>query len=412
MKKYFNFVAVAAIAAFAFTGCTQPEPTEKAVLTLSQKVVEIGVDEEFRLNVTVTPAGTTANVKFTSTDPSIVTVSGSGLLTGVELGEALVIVSADNAEKNDTCKVIVSDMAVYNSYNIVDYVFLSYQGEETEMIEGTDTIIDLSIGEVVCQLGYFHFFGYDGNTSWVNGTGWAGNGFFVAYDVPVYIITDDQQGGTYNGYYINFSGIAYEALPLPEGAKPTLGIGNSGKFDIESSGNWVGALYGNDTTLDFDAIRAEMEAKNQGAFIGQVISSTNYYNYGLYAGHANKVVFQPAFTDKEGNEYQSSFAIDLDWASMQDDRIWGFLMDTAHYAATYVEGKGGEIELIKPYDYLTVHRVFDEDGWFDEDEAEEAPLRLAAKKPEVKAELGDMSKILVIDRKKMTAVRADKLLKK
>ena len=60
-----------------------------------------------------------------------------------------------------------------------------------------------------------------------------------------------------------------------------------------------------------------------------------------------------------------------------------------YYMETYVEGKGGEIRFIEPYDYAVVNRVFDANGIWDQ--SEEAPLRMAAKNPEMK--LGDMSKL-------------------
>ena len=56
---------------------------------------------------------------------------------------------------------------------------------------------------------------------------------------------------------------------------------------------------------------------------------------------------------------------------------------------TYVEGEGGEIRFIEPYDYAVVNRIFDANGLWDQ--SEEAPLRMAAKNREMK--LGDMSKL-------------------
>lgn len=410
MKKFFSFVAVAAVAVIACTSCQQNEqPKDPVVLTLSQKYAEIGVNEELRLSTTITPATVGLQLTYTSSDPAVVTVSGSGLVTGVALGEAYVVVSAPNAT-SDSCKIIVSDMAVYNDFNIADYGLFG----EFAPIDGTDTTLSLTVGDALCQLNYIHLYAWDGNANFVSGSGFAGDGWVISVDnFPVYVIKELPDAPKYVGYYISTGGFG-----VAEQAEGTYreAWARPGKMDIQSCGDMVAAQYSSDTTkkADFDT----WEALNVGSFLSEPFGAAGNIAcwYGFFSGKVNKALFIEAIQNKArtADSIPARWAIDLDFASMQGDRLWGFRVDTALYNATYVEGKGGEIELITPYDYATVHRVFDEDGLFDEDEAE-APARIAAKKQTSVRELGDPKKLhlgVYLDKNGKVVPATDRIYKK
>ena len=409
MKKYlfFAFAAVAVV----FASCNNDsQPTDVVKLKLSQNYAEIGVDEELRLNTTITPTTLGLQLTYTSSDPSVVTVSGSGLLTGVSLGEAYVRVSAKDAE-GDSCKVIVSDMAIYNDFNIADYGLFG----EFEPIEGTDTTLVLSNGDtVLCDLNFITVYAWDGNAKYVSGTGFAGDGWVLRCDdVPFYVIKEDKAHPQYVGYYIGEGGFG---VAEQEDGSYTAAWGRPGKMDLQSCGDMVAAQYSSDTTrkADFDT----WEELNQGAFLTEPFGAAGNIGcwYGFFSGKINKVLFIEAIQNKAktADSIPARWAIDLDFASVQPDRLWGFRVDTAHYAATYVEGKGGEIELIEPYDYATVHRVFDENGLFEDDEAA-APARLAGKKQASVRELGDMKKLhlgVYLDKNSKVLPATDRMYKK
>ena len=408
MKKNL-FFALAAVAV-VFASCEQKpvEPTEKAVLKLSQNYAEIGIDEEIRLRTTVTPAGTNLAVVYESTDPEVVTVSGSGLVTGVALGEAWIKVSAANAE-GDSCMIIVSDMAVYNSFNILDYGLFG----DFEPIEGTDTVFTLSIGDCVCKLNYIHCYAWDGNANFVSGVGFAGDGWVMSIDdLPVYTIEKCEENPRYEGYYLSTGGFA---VLEQEDDVVREAIARPGKMDIQSCGDLVSAQYSSDTTLhpDFDL----WEELNYGAFLTEPFANGLGINYGFFSGKIHQVLFYDAVKSRVNPQEDSiptMWAIDLDFASLQGDRLWGFRVDTALYNATYVEGEGGEIKLIEPYDYKTVHRVFDEDGLFEEEE-EEAPARMAARKQAPVRELGDPKKLhlgVYLDKNGKVIPSTDRVYKK
>jgi len=409
MKKLFNFVAFAAIAAIAFTGCQQKEqPKDALTLKLSQNYAEIGVNEEVRLNTTITPTTLGVQLTYTSSDPAVATVSGSGLVTGVALGETYVYVSAPNA-KGDSCKVVVSDMAVYNDFNIVDYGLFG----EFAPIEGTDTTLSLTVGDAVCQLNYIHLYAWDGEAKFVSGSGFAGDGWVISVDnFPVYVIKSLPAAPQYEGYYISTGGFGVaeqeEGTVREAWARP-------GKMDIQSCGDMVAAQYSSDTSkhADFD----KWEELNHGAFLTEPFGAAGNIAswYGFFSGKVHKALFIEARKNKAGtaDSIPAMWAIDLDFASMQGDRLWGFRVDTALYNATYVEGEGGEIVLIEPYDYATVHRVFDEDGLFDEEE--EAPARVAAKKQATVRELGDPKKLhlgVYLDQNGKVVAAKDRIYKK
>lgn len=413
MKKYL-FFAIAAVAV-VFASCEKKPvgPTEKPVLKLSQNYAEIGIDEELRLSTTVTPAGLNLAVRYESRDASVATVSGSGLVTGVALGETWVVVSAENAQ-SDSCKVIVSDMAIYNSFNILDYGLFG----EFEPIEGTDSTFVLTNGDtVLCDLELIHVYAWDGNANFVSGVGFAGDGWVMSCeDVPFYVIKEDKAHPQYVGYYLGEGGfgVREQAEGEPE---YIASIGRPGQMDIQSCGDLVQAQYGNDTTIhpDFD-LWSEL---NYGSFLTEPFGAQGNLgmNYGFFSGKINKLEFNDAVKSRVNPKEDSipaMWAIDLDFASLQGDRLWGFRVDTALYNETYVEGEGGEIKLITPYDYKTVHRVFDEDGLFEEEE-EEAPVRMAAKKQETVRVLGDTKKLhrgVYLDKNGKVLPSTDRMYKK
>jgi len=410
MKKSLFFAIIAVAAIFASCEKQPVTPTEKAILKLSQNYLEIGVDEEVRLSTSITPANSNLKLTYASSDPSIVTVSGSGLVTGIELGEAMIIVSAENAQ-SDTCLVIVSDMAVYNSFNILDYGLFG----DFEPIEGTDTTFTLSIGDCECQLNYIHLYAWDGNANFVSGVGFAGDGWVLSVeDLPVYVINKCPSNPTYEGYYLSTGG--FGVMEQEEGVVREA-IARPGQMDIQSCGDVVSAQYSSDTTkkADFDL----WEEKNYGAFLTEPFNNGKLaIGYGFFSGKINRVLYYDAIQSRVTKEdsVPKMWAIDLDIASVQGDRLWGFRVDTALYNRTYVEGEGGEIELIEPYDYATVHRVFDEDGLFEEEEEEEAPaFRMAAKKQTIVRELGDPKKLhlgVYLDKNGKVLPSTDRMYKK
>ena len=232
MKKIFSF-ALCALALVAATSCKkdepkpQPTPGEDVTITVNPKTLSMSVEDQERLSATVKPEGTTLELKWTSSNTDVATVTGGGLVTAVAEGEALIIVSAEGA-KADTCVVSVSNTAVLDAYDYADFGLF---GQEIDYVDGTDTVLTLSDGDYKCKIGYISIYGWDGNLSYVRGTGFTGAGFLTYAYVPMYWITE----GTYAGYYIGGGGFAVadcggEIIPY---------VAEAGTIDVEKYGQFI-----------------------------------------------------------------------------------------------------------------------------------------------------------------------------
>jgi uncharacterized protein YjdB len=77
-------------------------------VTLSADSIDIEPDSTFQLTATVAPAeATDPSVSWSSLNPSIATVSGSGLVTGVAGGSTSIVVTTADGGFTDACKVTV-----------------------------------------------------------------------------------------------------------------------------------------------------------------------------------------------------------------------------------------------------------------------------------------------------------------
>ncbi len=94
-----------------------------------------------------------------------------------------------------------------------------------------------------------------------------------------------------------------------------------------------------------------MMEKTWGSMIGMNYNDRLYLDYGLYSGHINRFLY---LDEDEEEGVDAMWAADVDWANKDDDRIWGYRIDTVYYWETYTEEDGGEIRFIEPYDYAVV----------------------------------------------------------
>ncbi len=93
-------------------GDTSPEMITD--IELAEKEFTLGVGSSYQLNVYHYPVDISdPSYDWESTDPAVVSVYG-GVITGVSLGEALVIVSIERLQLRDTCRVTVRNVTVEN----------------------------------------------------------------------------------------------------------------------------------------------------------------------------------------------------------------------------------------------------------------------------------------------------------
>lgn len=356
-------------------GGSGTEPTDITAVNISETEITLAINATKMLKATTEPAG--GKITWASANAEIATVTSAGQVTGIAEGETTI--TATSGDKSATCKVTVDAGAVYNAFNVVDYGLF---GDKT-LIEGTDTVFSLRGGTVsaTCQLGTIpHVYAWDGDANFVNGTGFVGDGYVHHFEnLPVWWIIECTDDPTIVGYYIGAGGFTSYPQEDDNVVEPYNCL--PGQIDPASYFDFVKAQYGEDEA-DFD----KMGEKTWGSMIGENYNDRLYLDYGLYSGHINRFIY---LDEDEEEGVDAMWAADVDWANMDADRLWGYRWDTAYYMETYVEGEGGEIRFIEPYDYAVVNRIFDANGLWDQ--SEEAPLRMAAKNREMK--LGDMSKL-------------------
>lgn len=367
-----------ALATLFLVGCDQqqgqkePENLVNSV-TLDKTELTLSIGAEDMLKATVDPAGTP--VTWASSDNTVVLVTGGGMVSA--LAEGTAVITATAGDKTAECVVTVTADAFYDEFNVLDYGLF---GQFVPVTPAVDTLFDLDGDGLMYECSLYAIqviYAWDGNANFVNGVGFTGNGLVMEFpNVPVWVITgvQDPADEMYVGYYLGGGGFKVENT----NGVPTPYTCDAGQIDVQTYGDWVQTMYSSSLPEDFDinAAYAEMSVNTWGAMIGINNSSAEGesldLDYALYSGHINRLLFLDADTDREtGEEIPAMFAADVTWANITaQDRLYGYAVDMEHYENTYVDGQGGEIKLVQPYDYSTINRVFDVNGlWETEEEA-------------------------------------------
>src|SRR5262245_54569238 len=98
MQRFLAFLTV--VAALAAAACSSDElpttpttTTATAVITPASTVYQIGATQTFTLSASTTPT----NVTWSSSDPTVMTIDGSGNATAIKVGTATISSTADNS---------------------------------------------------------------------------------------------------------------------------------------------------------------------------------------------------------------------------------------------------------------------------------------------------------------------------
>jgi hypothetical protein len=363
MKKVFLFALAAIVVASGFTSCKQEkkdDPGTSIKLILSEHELLMKKDDAQRLRVTFEPASASPKVTWKSTNEAVATVTSTGNVTAIANGEAQIIVSAEGAT-GDTCYVTVADLAAYDIFEISDYGLF---GEFVE-VPNTDTVIEISIGEVNVKLYTIDMYIWDSNLSFVNGSGFSGDGLMTIGEVAAYCIvagaaTTAANADAYIGNYIGsgfwgFADIAaagYSCYPY---------YGQSGKIDVENYGKFMTSMFNAESAEDLDMDAYQKMIK--GAYVYEVDADNDaWYSYYPLAV-INQMVIEE--DDADGFEYGAI----VTWSNYtDDDRFYGLKVTTKE-----VEGVTYLDQVVTPYDYATVGPMHFGAISFNQSEENEAP---------------------------------------
>ncbi len=135
-----NSVGTATITATTYNGltatCTVKVASSEVVVTgvtLSESYLVLTETERKTLVATITPSNATnKHITWTSSDPTVVSVSKDGKVTGLKLGQSIITATADNGQ-NDTCVVEVKESIPLNSISLDQTNITLNKGEKTTL---------------------------------------------------------------------------------------------------------------------------------------------------------------------------------------------------------------------------------------------------------------------------------------
>ena len=325
------------------------------VVTLSETtlLMDLASNKSAKLNATVTPADCPYSLLWTSDNPEVATVNASGIVEAVNFGTAVITVtlntSADDLAVGTvtpaTCVVNVTNDAVLNTFELGGYAIFDLGSP----IAGTDTLIELSVGEVTCQLAPSLYYIWDKGITLVNNS-LSGAGFILPVETYAYVITESPNGA-YNGYYISGFDIVVDTIDDALAFSSQYGVSAApyGQLlDVDMYGRaWDGILAaGNE---------AQMEAARELYYVSQTgtqffhvdfNTGSNSYNYG-------NLSYLYLTEDRETGELY--YDLKLEWYDHVNEGRWYGLLAEIEF-----DEDGGEYltGFVKPYDMRFIHKQY------------------------------------------------------
>lgn len=112
-------------------------------ITLDKTALSLGIDDKEKLTPTIAPEdATNTNVKWTSSDDKIATVSATGEVTAVAVGIATITATTEDGGKTATCVVTITDRPAYMFYGMKNGKTVFYDGAEmTQLGNGEEGVI-------------------------------------------------------------------------------------------------------------------------------------------------------------------------------------------------------------------------------------------------------------------------------
>jgi hypothetical protein len=386
MKKNV-FFALFAIVALAFVGCEPPVVPVDYTVTLSATELTIELGGTQKLNAAVNPT-TTLPLTWTSSDEAVATVNASGIVEAVGMGTATITVTlavaADDATVGQvvpaTCVVNVTNDAALDNFVLGGYGLFDLGNP----IAGTDTVIEISVGEVTVQLAPALYYVWDEGIVLVNNS-LSGAGFLIPVENYTYIITDSPNG-QYNGYYISGFDIVVDTLASAEEA-----LAFSSQYGVYAApyGQLLDeTMYGDawDAILNFSEEPTEDEVNAAYDLYYASQTGTQFFHIDLSTGSQSyfygNVSYLYLTEDRETAELY--YALKLEWYDHVNLGRWFGLL-----AETEFDEEGNEVitGLVKPYDMRKINKEY---YVLPEEEPAEVkaiqpkkPIRLNAKQAEL-----------------------------
>ena len=334
-------------------------------ITLNHSEIELGVSETRKLSATVTPTSKEP-IQWSSNNPGVATVNAAGVVEALSLGTAVITATIDaEVVTPATCIVNVTNNndAVLNTFEIGGYALFDLGSP----IKGTDTVIEISVGEVTCQLAPSLYYVWDKDIV-LSSNRLSGAGYLMPVENYTYVITDSPNGA-YNGYYIGGYDIVVDTI-ADEDILPY--TGKAGKLlDVNMYGDAWDAILNlteEPTEEEFNAAHDLYYASQTGIPFFHIDFNTGSQSY--YYGNVSYLYLTE---DRETSELY--YDLKLEWYDHVNPNRWFGLLAEYEYDE---EGDSHVAGIVKPYDMRVIHKHYQVLP-----PAEDAPARVQGKaKPE------------------------------
>ena len=355
MKKSL-FLALIACVALVFVGCEpKVQPVDYTVkVSATELTLENGTSQKLTSVITPAPA-TTYPLVWTSSNPEIVTVNASGIVEAVGLGTATITVTMNVPEGDPavgqvtpaTCVVNVTNDAVLNTFELGGYALFDLGNP----IAGTDTVIEISVGEVTVQLAPSLYYVWDKGIV-LSGNSLTGAGFLLPVENYTYVITDSPNGA-YNGYYISGFDIVVDTI-ADDAILPY--TGKAGQLlDVDTYGDaWDGIFAAGNAETEEEYME-QIEAAYELYYAAQ--TGTQFFhvdfNTGSQSYNYGNVSYLYLTEDRETAEIY--YALKLEWYDHVNVGRWFGLLCESEIDE---EGQETVTGIVKPYDMRTINKEY------------------------------------------------------
>ena len=319
-------------------------------ITLNRSEIELGVSETRKLSATVTPTSKEP-IQWSSNNPGVATVNAAGVVEALSLGTAVITATIDaEVVTPATCIVNVTNNndAVLNTFEIGGYALFGLGSP----IAGTDTVLEIGVGEVTCQLAPANYYVWDKGIV-LESNRLSGAGYLLPVETYAYVITDSPNGA-YNGYYVSGFDIVVDTIDDALAFSSQYGVSAApyGQLlDVEMYGDaWDAILNLPDKPTEEDTYAAydlyyDAQTGTQFFHIDFNTGSQSFY-------YGNVSYLYLTENNETGELY---YDLKLEWYDHVNERRWfGLLAETE----VNEEGQKTTTGIVKPYDMRVIHKQY------------------------------------------------------
>ncbi len=231
-----------------------------------------------------------------------------------------------------------------------------------EFIPGTDTTLEISVGEVPCQLAQGLFYVWSEGLVFT-GNSLAGAGYLFPAEAPVYVITE----GDFTGYWINFGGVMVDTLPENTAVEYTAQYGQL--VDEQMYGDGWKALLAAKTQEDSIAAQELIYGAQTGTQLFYIDWDNNVSQD--FINCANVKHAEIIKNDSLG----LLFDLKLEWYDwVNENRLYGLAVEEV-----ITEAGDTTLAIVEPYDMRYINKEYSNMPIVDENASSNAPAMMPKK---------------------------------